>query len=195
MYGSISQFTKPKSSLGEIKESITSQNRKVPSAIMNFAGPTKLKTGGELKQQQKQVNSNFLITLNTNKGYKNLTTDQRVKLSESLHDCMTELGQKIQDKSLFKCATLRGKSMGDCANVEVKKYEFSIEIGNNKGHIHSHAVLMLDGVAQIDLTKANELVQESLASYYSSGTKPHLQVKYFPSTEELVSAYIVKAQD
>ena len=198
MYGSISQFKKAKSSVSEIKDSIAaeSKNRKVPSAVLNFTGPTTKKLGAIKPSTTRQVNSNFLITLNTNKGYKSLSQQQRVKLSEDLHDCMTELGEKIADTSLLKCATFRGKTAaGTCDNIKVKKYEFSIEIGSNKGHVHSHAILLLDGVAQIDLSKANKLAQDSLAEHYPSGAKPHLQVKYFPSTEALVAAYVDKAQD
>jgi hypothetical protein len=196
MYGSISQYQKAKSNVGEIHQSIAaeSKNHKVPTAVMNFSGPTTKKLN-IVKEASRVVNSNFLITLNSNKGYKSLSQEQRIKLSEDLFDCMTELGEKIKDKSLLKCATFRGKTAGSCDNVQVKKYEFSIEVGSNKGHVHSHAILMLDGVAQVDLAKANKLAQDCLATYYENGTKPHLQVKYFPSTEALISAYVAKAQD
>lgn len=187
----ISIFKKPKSKVEELID----KHPKVPSAIINFIGPNQAPARVSNAESKLPIQtSNFMITMNTNLGYKRFSPETRVTLAEHVHDSMTEFGELVKSGELLKCATVRGK-MYDCADVDVERYDFTLEIGTKKGHVHSHAILILGGIAHIDIEKANTFIREAFAEYHESGAQAHIQIKSFPNPEAIISAYLQKAQN
>ena len=185
----LSFYRTPKSSVQEFK------SHKVPDAIVNWVGPNSKRERPAPKETQAPTKSLFLITLNTNLGYKRFDQAGRIKLAEHLYDTMNEFGEGLKSGEFFKCASIKGQTY-DCQNVEVEEYEFSTEIGNKKGHVHSHAKIICNGVTHIDTGKCNTFFETAFREYHSeSSGKPYVNVKSFPNTEAIIDAYIQKEQN
>lgn len=183
----LSYYSKAKASVSEFK------SNKVPEAIVNWNGP---KSGNSMMKQTTEARtSNFLLTLNTNLGYKRFTQAGRVQLAEYLHEVMNEFGEGLRSGEFFKCATIRGKTY-DCGEVNVLEYDFTLEIGDRLGHIHSHAKLICDNIVHLDISKCNKFIEQTLKDYHSeSGGKPYFNVRSFPSTEAIITSYMHKQQN
>lgn len=184
----LSHYQKAKSNVQEFK------SNKVPDAIINWVGPGQKKKA-TLTSGRSPQKSNFLLTLVTNLGYKRFDTSGRIKLAEHLNDVMEEFGEGLQSGEFFKCASIRGKTF-DCMNVGVEQYEFTLEIGDQKGNVHSHAKLVCDGIVHLDIAKCNKFAADAFKEYHEeSGGKPYFNVRSFPNTEAIIDAYLHKAQN
>jgi hypothetical protein len=193
----LSFYKKASGSVDELMGNPKIKSRRVPDAIVNWIGPNR-----EVKQQQSQAfktgvltESNFFITVNANLGYRRFNQQGRVNLAEHFDEVMREFGQLLESKEMLQCATIRGNYY-DCKNATVKQYDYSLEIGQQKGNVHSHAVLMLNGVAQIDEKKARKFFADKFSEYHTESTgNIHLDIIPFRSNEAVLKAYMSKAQN
>jgi hypothetical protein len=183
----LSHYQKAKSNVQEFK------SNKVPDAIINWVGPGEKKRAAQTSSRSPQK-SNFLLTLVTNLGYKRFDTPGRIKLAEHLNDVMEKFGEGLRSGEFFKCANIRGKSYS-CEGVGVEEYEFTLEIGDKKGNVHSHCKLICDGVVHIDTAKCNAFATDAFKEYHEAGGKPYFNVRSFPNTEAIIDAYLQKSQN
>lgn len=185
----LSHYQKAKSNVQEFK------SNKVPDAIINWVGPGQTKKPTSQPSSRTPQKSNFLLTLVTNLGYKRFDTNGRIKLAEHLNDVMEEFGEGMRSGEFFKCANIKGKTF-NCENVGVEEFEFTLEIGDKKGNVHSHAKLICDGIVHIDIAKCNKFAEQAFKEYHEeSGGKPYFNVRSFPNTEAIVDAYLHKSQN
>jgi len=163
-------------------------NGDVPENILNFSGPGSVVANYQAVKDESD-NSNFLITVNPNVSYK-LTDSQelRAELYRKLRAAMNRLGSGFHTKELLKPFPVMSQALGST----VKQYEFNIEIGNNKGFMHVHSILLLEGKAHIDVKKCTELLDAELKGYHEAGQHCYINVKAFRDQKAVINAYIHK---
>jgi hypothetical protein len=187
----LSFYQKPKAGISEFK------SHKVPDNIINWVGPNSKssRSHATARETQTPTKSIFMLTLVTNLGYKRFSQSGRVKLAEHLYDMMNELGEGLKEGEFFQCTSIKGRSF-DCEGANVEDYEFTLEIGSQKGNVHSHAKLIVDKVVHLNMDKLNSFARSGLEEYHAeSGGHPYFNVKSFPSTESIIDAYMQKAQN
>lgn len=179
-----------KNYLGGNKQSSNSGSN-LPSHIRDFKKPSDNKLN--VQYLDRKDKSNLLITVNTNIGYKQMP-DEKTKevVYTRLDEFMTEFGERIKSNELLKI--YGSHKQGSLSNIPVSRYEYSIEMGNKHGLMHSHAILFLDSKAHIDLKKSNDYLASYFADLHNNGQKPYLNVKNFNNTDDIISAYIHKTQ-
>lgn len=184
MLRSIDSYTG--NSSNESKSSGKSSKREIPSHIKNFQPKQKHLNKSYTDAREK---SNFLITVNTNISYNQLSEDARETLYFKLEDFMNELEGKFRSGDLLK---VFGNGVQGRSDAGVEKYEFGIEYGSQKSLLHSHAILILNKKCHIDLKNANEYLEEFFSDVHEKGKKPYLNVRNFVDAQKMVETYITK---
>lgn len=176
-------------------------SKKIPNAILEFNGVPNKKLGIKAEEKKEKpknsYDSQFLITINTNLGYKKFNKESRIELANKLNNALEQIEKGIENKSLYKLAESYGKKMHGAKKnkAEVKKLVSGLEIGKKKGHLHAHMVVEFTGTTHLDPAKMHEILKNNIGEYYKEGKKPRLKIKYIPDTSAILQNYVLKDQD
>lgn len=157
----------------------------------------------ELKLGRREIESNFFITINTNKqasGYLESVGKQMV------HDTLLEMGKDRNICSFIKFGPKNPEYMNDKFDDVIKSVEWkpgSPEIGPNHGRLHAHLVLTIYHYSQLQVNMP--MFQSLFKQEYNARVsaypdlkitrRPYLQVKMLPTSDwaEVIRGYIHKS--
>lgn len=163
--------------------------REVPQHIKQFKRGQKSTYNAGYKQVSDK--SNLLITVNTNISSEQLNENAREMVYYRLDDFMEEFGRKCKSGQLIKQF---GIGSTGSSSAQVERYEYNIEFGDKKGLLHSHAVLILDRKAHINLLDANKFLAEYFADIHGIHKKGYINVRNYPNVDMIINAYINKSE-
>jgi hypothetical protein len=162
----------------------------IPDNIRNFNGPGSI---NELKYIHMDNKSNFLITMNTNISYKDLDQEGRINLYRRTEAVMTEFGEKCKSGEFLKKF---GVTNHGPMKAEVTKFDFSIEIGNQKGFMHAHSILCVEEKCHINISAAQKFVHDAYVDIHGPNVKgAYLNIRPFRDTQSVINAYLQKQQN
>lgn len=158
----------------------------LPEEFLQFTKPTKKKVDAKPKVQ---ANSNFIITINPNISYKKLTQDTKIQLGRQL----LGLGNSMtQSMSTGQFLLPKGSKTRDPTSTFVPPKLISaqtkLEVGQEKGFVHIHSVVMFEGQCFVDLVALRDYSRQVM------GRVCKVQVKAFNNTVAVMEAYINKGQ-
>lgn len=161
--------------------------------IENF-NKTTIKRGAKAKSAKVAKiasKSNLLITINLNNKI-GISPDQRKVLAKRLDMAMANYG-----KALSEGRFLKGRKLDRNWRPPPLRpggYEYTIEIGGQRGTIHSHAMCKFDGSTHIALSESRDYFKQQLADVLT-GKNLYFDVKSFRNDDEILQAYISKTSN
>lgn len=150
--------------------------------VMNWTGVQKRSA----QVERKAATSNFLITINPNVSYKNLTPETRMALAKRLRDVSVAFMQHLKAGRFIKGKGEKLTQKPNAVNAQTR-----LEIGGTSGFLHTHNIVSFDGVCHIDLVEARKWLNKELASV-TGGKSVHFNVASFTDTQKIMAAYISK---
>lgn len=156
----------------------------IPDAIRNFKGVPKKE-----RVKATQQNSNFFLTYNPNVSYKYFkTTAERVKFSKKLIALFRNVGFNLGNKKFLK-----EFSNIDTRTTKLDSYNFKIEIGEKRGFIHVHAIVLFNGYAQLNIQRMKSFM-DGFLSTADKKIRGALSYKLYHDPTKIMERYINKQQ-
>lgn len=162
----------------------------IPTEILNFdiqAFHNKRKKEKKQKALHRKLarKSSFLYTMNPNYSVRALNTRDKVaRLYRRIDKFNIKLRDNMNNGNWTKP---KGQPGVGWVKPKIEKFQTQIEYGTEKGFMHTHGLISLDGEAHVDLAK----VREEAAKWF--GGKVHLSFKYTQlNSREVLDQYINK---
>lgn len=165
--------------------SLEQYEKLVPESIVNGTAPA-VKIKPKKTSTSISKHSNFIVTINPNISEKQTDTPEaRRELGGKLLKINAMIKERFQKCELLK---KRGSSGDDWKCPVLEDYKTQLEQSEDKGWIHSHALVSFAGEVHIDVNSARAMIKEMFPNGF------HFDVKYFRDTKKIVEHYVGKQQ-
>jgi hypothetical protein len=165
------------------------------SAIEGYEEPKQI---GKIRAKEKNshvskiaAKSNLFITVNLNNRVR-LDKQTRLSYAQRLEQAMSDYGKELSQGHFLIPHKKNIRVFNPPPLRNERGYEFTIEIGSQRGTIHAHAIARFDGSCQIDTRVSKAFLKQKLQGVV--GRNFHFDVKYYKNDEEILLAYVEKSR-